>query len=80
VIAGAELLLSTYGGSSYLAALLGVPAVGVYDRDRFGLVHHRVARAMVDTLRPSTRAELTAVSVRQLEHLAILLSEPRSLA
>jgi hypothetical protein len=80
VIARSQLLLSTYGGASYLAVLLGVPAVGVYDRDRFGLVHHRVARAMMDTLRPSTRAELTAVSVTQLEYLAFLLSEQRALA
>jgi len=66
VIAGAEMLVATYGGTCYLGVLLGVPTVGLYERDRFNLVHHRVARAMVDALPQATRAEITALSIRQL--------------
>lgn len=69
VIAGADALLSTYGGLSYLAVLLGVPAVGVFEQPDYGLVHHRVARAMVAAIGD---AELTLVSTQQLTRLASL--------
>ena len=75
VIAGAELLISNYGGFSYLGAQLGTPTLALYERDRFSLVHHRVVRAMMDRLRPSTGADLTPISVSQVSNLAALLSE-----
>ena len=58
--------MSTYGGMSYLAVLLGVPAVGVFETQRYGHVHHRVARAMVESL---GLGELTLVSTAHLDAL-----------
>ncbi len=67
VIAGAEAFVSTYGGLSYLAVLLGVPSVGVFASPDYGVVHHRVARAMVTAL---GGAELTLASAQHLDLLA----------
>ncbi len=66
VIARADALVSTYGGLNYLALLLGVSSVGVFESRDYGLVHHRVARALVDTL---DAAELTLVGATQLQRL-----------
>lgn len=44
VIAGARLFVGTCGGLAWLAPLLGVPAVAVYDDDRFLTPHLYAAR------------------------------------
>jgi hypothetical protein len=48
VIAGASAFVGTYGGYSYLAPLLGVPAVAFYSvRDAFYALHRELAERMI---------------------------------
>jgi len=44
LIAGADALVSTYGGMSYVAMFLGVPALGLYSTPRFNPRHLDAAR------------------------------------
>ena len=44
LIAGADALVSTYGGMSYVAMFLGVPALGLYSTPAFNPAHVEAAR------------------------------------
>jgi hypothetical protein len=58
-IARSSGLVSTYGGFSYLAVLLGIPAVGVFSERNFNPVHRDVLDA--------ARAELALPDLRLLD-------------
>jgi len=51
VVAGAQALITTYGGFGYMGPMLSVPTVTFYARDAFNSVHLDVLRGAVQTLR-----------------------------
>jgi hypothetical protein len=62
VIAGARAIVGTYGGYSYLAPLLGVPALAFYSvRDAFYALHRELAERM---LREVNGGSLVTLDVR----------------
>jgi hypothetical protein len=63
VIARARALVGSYGGYSYLAPLLGVPAVGFYSRPTFKLHHLHAAQRAFERV---GAASLTCAETAQL--------------
>jgi hypothetical protein len=71
VIAGARALVGSYGGYSYLAPLLGVPAFGFYSRPTFKLHHLHAAQRAFERL---GAAPLTCVETSQMPVLQLMSS------
>ncbi|MEA2348581.1 MAG: hypothetical protein QOG62_2368 [Thermoleophilaceae bacterium] len=59
-IAGAQALVGTYGGFSYLAPLLGVPSATVFSERNFNPAHVEVLRVAAGRLKSDWRVEHTA--------------------
>jgi hypothetical protein len=51
VVRGADMLVATYGGFSYLGPLLGVPVCAYYSHEKFNTVHLDLLRGMLQRLR-----------------------------
>jgi hypothetical protein len=70
VIARARALVGSYGGYSYLAPLMGVPAVGFYSRPTFKLHHPHAAQRAFERV---GAAKLTCVDTAQMPLLQSVL-------
>lgn len=60
LVAGAEALVGTYGGFSYLAPMLGVPSATVYSEANFNPTHLEVMRVAARALAADYRVESTS--------------------
>jgi hypothetical protein len=77
VIGGARAFIGTYGGYSYLAPLLGVPAVAFYSvRDAFYALHRELAERM---LREVNGGSLVTLDVRDATLMREALGAGRDL-
>jgi ADP-heptose:LPS heptosyltransferase len=69
LVANAELFVSTCGGLAWLAPLMGVPTVGVYEDDRFLAPHLFVARQVY---RRVGAAEFTTLDLRAAARFTVV--------
>ena len=73
VVAGADALIATYGGFSYLGPLLGTRAIGFHAGGRFNRVHLDLMTATTRALeRASPTPETIAYMTLDLRHMHLL--------
>jgi hypothetical protein len=77
VVAGARAFVGTYGGYSYLAPLLGVPALAFYSvRESFHVIHRELAERV---FRDMNAGSLVTLDVRDAALLRSALGVPQGL-
>lgn len=67
LIANSRMFVGTYGGPSYLAPLLGVPAIGLFSEANFATVHLDVLRHGLAQLGAAASTGVSLVDVAHLE-------------
>jgi hypothetical protein len=73
VVAGADALIATYGGFSYLGPLLGTPTIAFHGGGNFNTVHLDLMSAATQALqRQSSTPERIAYIMIDIRHLAML--------
>jgi hypothetical protein len=75
VVARASLLVGTYGGLSYLAPFVGVPAIGLYSERNFRVEHLAAIERLA--LKDSAFGSFHAFDARGLSRISALVSGMR---
>lgn len=79
VVRDASALISTYGGFSYLGALMGVPTIAFYSHDTFNTAHLDLLNAALSDLRRQKpdggHGRFALANVRQLDLIGLMAGD-----